>query len=112
MASKPTLKPYWLNLCETTLYVSLLTQGDGSCMTFRSRPRDNACSATDLTQVFHGCIAQHGDALWELNCRGADIFVDVNAGHGVRHPEAWENRLDGITPVRRARNLVGLRALM
>ena len=56
-----------------------------------------------LARVFHGTLDQHHGALTVLQQRGAGVFVMINKGDGLVHPDA--------KTCRTAKNVVAVRAL-
>lgn len=56
-----------------------------------------------LARIFHGTLDQHHGALTRLQQQGAGVFVMINKGDGLVHPDA--------KTCRTAKNVVAIRAL-
>lgn len=87
------------NLNMTRLFLHALDpEGTFTFQTFGDRGKDPG-----LNRVLHGSFEQHADELVRLNNLGAGVFVMVNKGDGIVHPDAKTCRTKA--------NVVAVRAL-
>lgn len=79
-----THSPLLPDLIEAKRFLDYI--GPGEEFTFQTFSDAKDSKNPDLNRVIHGTLEQHSEELTRLQQQGAGVFVMVNAGDGIAHP--------------------------